>query len=253
MRPDSKFLTLEELSSQPVDAHRPIILVNSKNADRKTPSPVLLAPKEPEKSTERLGKKSNKDLKSKSKIMREREEQKQKEEEAALSEASAAQQEEVPAWQPPTDEVLHGYIEEVRNNIQPLNSNRDQIEALARFVSGKMGGPVHRDSLSTFSYELPIGQLKVELNSNIIPIGKIQTGIFYHRALLFKALADRIAVSCSLVRGEYNRAWNEVMLCEDAKDGQPTFPPKSYIVDLMHAPGRLMSTDSPDASLYQRL
>ena len=43
-----------------------------------------------------------------------------------------------------------------------------------------------RESLSTFSYELPIGQLKVELNSNIIPIGKIQTGIFYHRALLFK-------------------------------------------------------------------
>lgn len=64
--------------------------------------------------------------------MREREEQKQKEEEVALSEASATQQEEVPAWQPPTDEVLHGYIEEARNNIQPLGSNREQIEALAR-------------------------------------------------------------------------------------------------------------------------
>ena len=49
-----------------------------------------------------------------------------------------------------------------------------------------MGGPIDRESLSTFSYELPIGQLKVELNSNIIPIGKIQTGIYYHRALLFK-------------------------------------------------------------------
>ena len=36
----------------------------------------------------------------------------------------------------------------------------------------------------------------------------------------FQALADRIAVSCSLVRGEYNRAWNEVMLCEDAKVGE---------------------------------
>ena len=57
---------------------------------------------------------------------------------------------------------------------------------LCSFVSDKMGGPVDRESLSTFSYELPIGQLKVELNSNIIPIGKIQTGIFYHRALLFK-------------------------------------------------------------------
>ncbi|RMX38217.1 hypothetical protein pdam_00003351 [Pocillopora damicornis] len=255
MRPDSKFLTLEELSSLPTDAHRPILLVNSKNADRKTPSPILLIPKEPEKSLEKLakGSKSNKDLRSKSKTMREREEQKQREEEAASSEVSTTQQDEAPNWQPPMDEVFQGYIEEVRNTIQPLNTTTEQVEALASFVSNKMGGSVDRESLSTFSYELPIGQLKVELNSNIIPIGKIQTGIYYHRALLFKALADRIALSCSLVRGDYNRAWNEVMLCDEVKDGQPKFPPKSYIVDLMHIPGRLMSTDSPEATLYQRL
>lgn len=39
----------------------------------------------------------------------------------------------------------------------------------------------------------------------------------------FQALADRIAVSCSLVRGEYNRAWNEVMLCEEAKVRESNF------------------------------
>ena len=33
MRPDSKFLTLEELSALSTDAHRPIILVNCKDAD----------------------------------------------------------------------------------------------------------------------------------------------------------------------------------------------------------------------------
>ena len=65
-------------------------------------------------------------------MMREREGQKQKEEEAALSEISATQQEEVPTWQPPTDEVLHGYIEEVRNTIQPLSNSSEQIVALAR-------------------------------------------------------------------------------------------------------------------------
>lgn len=64
--------------------------------------------------------------------MREREEQKQREEEAALSEASITQQDEVPVWQPPTDEVLQGYIEEVRNNIQPLATTCEQVEALAR-------------------------------------------------------------------------------------------------------------------------
>ena len=63
--------------------------------------------------------------------MREREEQKQREEEATLSEVSLVQQEEVPSWQPPTDEVLRLYIEEVQHNIQPLNSNSEQIEALA--------------------------------------------------------------------------------------------------------------------------
>ena len=59
---------------------------------------------------------------------------------------------------------------------------------VASFVSDKMGGAVDRESLSTFSCELPIGQLKCELNSNIIPICKIQTGIFHHRALLFKVI-----------------------------------------------------------------
>lgn len=29
-----------------------------------------------------------------------------------------------------------------------------------------------------------------------------------------QALADRIALPCTLTRGEYNRAWNEVMLPE---------------------------------------
>ena len=69
---------------------------------------------------------------SKSKIMREREEQKQREEEAALSEVSTTQQDEVPVWQPPMDEVLQGYIDEVRNTIQPLATTSEQVEALAR-------------------------------------------------------------------------------------------------------------------------
>ena len=39
---------------------------------------------------------------------------------------------------------------------------------------------------------------------------------------LSQALADRIAVSCTLVRGEYNRAWNEVMLQDDIDTGSDT-------------------------------
>lgn len=69
-----------------------------------------------------------------------------------------------------------------------LMCNTDVCFYFVSFVSDKMGGAVDKESLSTFSYELPIGQLKCELNSNIIPIGKIKTGIFYHRALLFKVI-----------------------------------------------------------------
>ena len=66
-------------------------------------------------------------------MMREREEQRQRDEEAALSsETLVVQQEEEPSWQPPADEVLLKYIEEVQCNIQPLNSNKEQIEALAK-------------------------------------------------------------------------------------------------------------------------
>ena len=59
--------------------------------------------------------------------------------------------------------------------------------------------------LSKFSSDLHIAQLKADLKSNVIPIGFVKRGIYYHRALLFKALADRIGVPTSLVRGDYNR------------------------------------------------
>ena len=49
-----------------------------------------------------------------------------------------------------------------------------------------MGGPIERGQLPNFSYELSISQLKYELKSNVIPIGMIEKGIHYHRALLFK-------------------------------------------------------------------
>ena len=49
-----------------------------------------------------------------------------------------------------------------------------------------MGGFVDKGDLTKFSYDLHISGLKAELNSNVIPIGRIEKGIYYHRALLFK-------------------------------------------------------------------
>ena len=55
-----------------------------------------------------------------------------------------------------------------------------------RYVADKMGGPIEKGQLSNFSWELPISQIKYDIKSNVIPIGRIKTGIHYHRALLFK-------------------------------------------------------------------
>jgi hypothetical protein len=49
-----------------------------------------------------------------------------------------------------------------------------------------MGGPIEKGQLANFSWELPISQVRFELKSNVVPIGKIKSGIHIHRALLFK-------------------------------------------------------------------
>lgn len=70
-----------------------------------------------------------------------------------------------------------------------------------------------------------------------------------------QALADRIAVGCSLVRGEYGRAWNEVKLINESSKGLTgvLLPPQEYIVDLMFSPGTLLKLRSKEADLYRYL
>lgn len=64
-------------------------------------------------------------------------------------------------------------------------------------------------------------------------------------------LADCIGLSCTLVRGDYNRAWNEVLLHDDDGSGnQPSSQPCRYIVDLMHQPGTFFKSHTPAAFRY---
>lgn len=60
------------------------------------------------------------------------------------------------------------------------------IVILCRFVSERMGGAVDKGSLANFSWELSISNLKLQRQSNVLPLGSVTAGIFYHRALLFK-------------------------------------------------------------------
>ena len=69
-----------------------------------------------------------------------------------------------------------------------------------------------RAEVNNLGYDLLINEIKYDMKSNIVPLGKLRLGTFYHRALLFKTLADRLNLRVSLERGDYNRAWNIVTL-----------------------------------------
>ncbi|NXY01529.1 ARMC3 protein, partial [Pteruthius melanotis] len=155
-------------------------------------------------------------------------------------------------WLPPPDFILMDYINDASKTILPLTTTREQAVALAQFVADKMGGPVETEQLHNFSWELQMSEIEYELKCNIVPIGEIKRGTFYHRALLFKAIADRIGIGCSLVRGKYNRAWNEIKLVEDSPKGL-LLPPQEYVVDLMFEPGCLMKQGTAKADQYKRI
>ncbi|KAJ3018681.1 UNVERIFIED_CONTAM: hypothetical protein HDU68_011024 [Siphonaria sp. JEL0065] len=90
-------------------------------------------------------------------------------------------------------------------------SPRQQIRQIATIVSSAMGGPIEPAALSEFAFKFKVTELKMKAESNVLPIGQIAAGTFYHRALLFKAICDKIGLGpCHLVRGDYNRAWNVV-------------------------------------------
>ncbi|XP_063006119.1 armadillo repeat-containing protein 3 isoform X2 [Melospiza melodia melodia] len=135
--------------------------------------------------------------------------------------------------------------------VSPPVSGRSSKEK-PRFVAERMGGPVEKEELHNFCWELDMSEIEFDLKSNIVPIGKIKRGTFYHRALLFKVIADRIGIGCSLVRGKYNRCWNEVKLVEYTPKGL-LLPPQEYVVDVMFEPGLLFKQGSAKADQYKRI
>ncbi|XP_061614548.1 armadillo repeat-containing protein 3-like isoform X2 [Phyllopteryx taeniolatus] len=140
-------------------------------------------------------------------------------------------------WKVINDVALRFLVKEVKESIALLNDEQEQYVALARQVSDVMGGAIEKEDLHTFGWLLHICLLKCKVQCNVVPIGMISKGFYCHRALLFKYLADCIGLSCTLVRGDYNRAWNEVLLRNEHSS-----QPRRYIVDLMHQPGSFLRT-----------
>ncbi|XP_022622004.1 armadillo repeat-containing protein 3 [Seriola dumerili] len=205
-----RILTLEELSRQPVNQHRPIIVVNT---------------------TEEQNKDGDK----------------QKDESQPGSPTQKP-------WKMMDDVSLQVLVIEAKKSILRMNDEREKYAALARLVSEAMGGAVEKEKLHKFSWVLHLSELKFQLQSNVIPMGLIRRGIYSHRALLFKCLADCVGMSSTLVRGEYDRAWNEVLVFSGNPSGNGRYlQPARFIVDLMHQPGSLLATNTPAAVKYQTI
>ncbi|XP_051910904.1 armadillo repeat-containing protein 3-like isoform X2 [Hippocampus zosterae] len=152
------------------------------------------------------------------------------------------------------DIALPLLVKEVKESIEPLNEEQEQYVALARFVSEIMGGAIEKEDLDAFPWLQHLDELRCKLQCNVIPIGMITKGFYCHRALLFKYLADAVGLRCTLVRGDYNRAWNEVLLYKgDSCSNENFSQPCCYIVDLMHEPGTFLEVDSIAASQYESL
>ncbi|XP_041824980.1 armadillo repeat-containing protein 3 isoform X2 [Melanotaenia boesemani] len=233
-----RVLTLEELSKKPVDQHRAIIVINIATEES------VDVPQDRQSNRSESDVSSKKDQRT---ARRKKEEDKQKNQAHCESPSLRAQN-------MTGDVSLQLLVKEAKESILPLNDERKQYAALARLVSGAMGGEVPVEKLHEFSWVLHLSELKFQLQSNVVPIGLISKGIYCHRALLFKCLADCIGMSCTLVRGEYNRAWNEVFLfSENPSNNHSSSPPSLYIVDLMHQPGNLLALNSPAALKYQTI
>ncbi|XP_059725760.1 armadillo repeat-containing protein 3 [Haemorhous mexicanus] len=234
-----KFLSLEELSKQELTDRRAIIFINAKPRESvvevQEVSPSVSGRSSKEKSRKGKGKK---------------EEQKPTEVTRITSTILEEIKLENSHWLPPPDFVLMDYINDASKTILPLSSTREQVVALAQFVAEKMGGTIEKEELHNFCWELDMSEIEFDLKSNIVPIGTIKRGTFYHRALLFKVIADRIGIGCSLVRGKYNRCWNEVKLVEYSPKGF-LLPPQDYVVDLMFEPGCLLKQGTTKADQYK--
>ncbi|XP_014037116.1 armadillo repeat-containing protein 3 [Salmo salar] len=255
-RSGQRVLTLEDLSKQPVNQRRPVIAINAKPLD--TVSVDQSEERQQDSPTETrtasvLSSKGTTRTPSKGKSKGRKEDEKLRDEDESKPQQEVATVTEKP-WMLPYDAAFHALVTEATKTILPLHAESEQYSALARLVSEVMGGAVEVDRQHDFLWELHLSELRYELQSNIIPIGQIRKGTYYHRALLYKVLADRIGVSCSLVRGEYNRVWNEVLLSA----GTPHYPgcrpqPRAHLVDLIHQPGRLLRANTPQAIQYQTI
>lgn len=111
------------------------------------------------------------------------------------------------------------------------------IQGLAQIVAAQLGGAVSAERLLYKKWQKSSQRAKQRFKSVVYPIGKLRVGLSRHRAFLFKALADRMHISCRLVRGPPYRP-SHVQAVSLVR-----FADLELIVDLICQPGRLLKLE----------
>eukprot|EP00049_Salpingoeca_infusionum_P004626 m.81866 g.81866 ORF g.81866 m.81866 type:complete len:782 (+) comp12657_c0_seq6:332-2677(+) len=131
----------------------------------------------------------------------------------------------------PTDPKLISLVEHATNSLAGLEP-QSKITRLAELVAQRMGGALSTQQQKQTFFQLEFAELKMDLESCVIPIGSVTRSGMTHRALLFKVLADQVGIGSELVRGDFGRAYNVV------------YTPECHVVDVTMEPGRLFRVPS---------
>ncbi|KAG8381814.1 hypothetical protein BUALT_Bualt05G0012000 [Buddleja alternifolia] len=112
------------------------------------------------------------------------------------------------------------------------------VQKIADLIVERMGGPVSDVEEMFRTWRERNYELRISLNSIILPLGSLDIGHSRQRALLFKVLADRINLPCKLVKGSYYTGTDEGAVNLIKLDSG-----SEYIIDLMGAPGTLIPAE----------
>lgn len=118
------------------------------------------------------------------------------------------------------------------------------IQKFADIVVSEMGGPVSDADEMLRKWNRRSYELRKSLNTIILPLGSLDVGLSRHRALLFKVLADKINLPCSLVKGSYYTGTDDGAVNLIKFDNG-----SEYIIDLMGAPGTLIPAEVPSINI----
>eukprot|EP01130_Rhizamoeba_saxonica_P002088 TRINITY_DN11896_c0_g1_i2.p1 TRINITY_DN11896_c0_g1~~TRINITY_DN11896_c0_g1_i2.p1 ORF type:complete len:452 (-),score=69.01 TRINITY_DN11896_c0_g1_i2:423-1778(-) len=142
------------------------------------------------------------------------------------------------------DKSLHDMVNTAVNLCKSIPDIELKSKILASYIVANMGGAMRNPSETINLHMLSESTIESlhEVHGNIIQLGSINFGLSRSRSLLFKYMADKVNIPCSLNRNTMHKpcfAWNNIIVHN-----------KSMIVDLLHNPTALYPTDSNEGKEY---